>query len=267
MKYTLFVDESGDEGIDKNNNLQSKHFFLGAFIIREQYIGEITKRLDACELKIGKEIHFNRLKHEQKVSCMHDLSRLPIRCFGLISDKSGLDRGGYRQQIVGQKGFFYNKNVHYLLEKVGLFCRQQEIELGDVIFDQIRNKNYGQLRRYLSTIKDTPMHKNASFLEAISPAHIVARSTKEQPLLKVADCISNALFRACVPDKYGYTETRYIDLIKHLFFCDEEGVIANTGIQSVPRGFKAQRLPIGTAEFLLNLKGEEGKDDKAIKQK
>ena len=208
MGYKLFIDESGDQGIDRDNEGQSKLFFFGGFVVSSTYLPYLSSFIEFCEKEIEQKIHFKRLTHEKKVFFCNKLSKLPICCFGLISDKKGLDRGNYREKITRQKGFFYNKNAHYFLEAVGDLCEQKPLELDEIIFEKIENKNYAQMKGYLHTIKNNPLHPNAKRLTKIPINRIDAKAKSEEPLLKIADAISHSLYRACIKDSFGHTEHR-----------------------------------------------------------
>ncbi len=259
MSYRFFIDESGDEGIDSSNQFQSKHFILGAFLIHENNIPRVEQSLKADEDYLNRQIHFCEMKHESKVFFTKKLSTLPLHFFGLISDKKGLERGNYREQIQGHKGRFYNKNVKYLLEKVGKFCQETGLRVTSITFDKINNKDYVQLQRYLWKINENPLHSNARFLQHLDLNSIYAKAKNEEPLLKIADVVSNSIYRACTPDRHGNTEHRYLDILRHNFHCDMYGKIMHHGIQEVPRGFSQLNLEKEDLDFLMNLISEKGR--------
>ena len=60
-EYTIFIDESGDEGLSGKS---SRMFFFGAFIIENQKYDEILESLNRIKKVIDRqELHANKLKH------------------------------------------------------------------------------------------------------------------------------------------------------------------------------------------------------------
>ncbi len=258
MSYTLFIDESGDEGIrnDQLVNGASPLFFLGAFLINQSEITNVRHTLDDIEFQIGKTIHFNSLNHSQRIFTCQSIVELPITAFGVVSDKAHLDRGNYRERIEEENYKFYNKNVSYLLEMVGEFCEENGIIVSSVILEERANMNYNRLRNYISTIQQKPIHERAKLLRHFSVNDIISRSKTDEPLLKISDAISNALYKACIPDKLNVTETRYTSEIKTLFAGDKNGYIRHKGICAV-REFSDLNAPAESRDFLLSLSNRE----------
>lgn len=253
-RAVLYVDESGDEGISSDR--QSRFFVLGAVFVRKENQELCIERLNKIEEEIKQEIHFSELKHDKKKYVARCISRLPVMCFSILSNKNGLDRGGYRNQIQGQRGFFYNKNVHYLLEQVGRFCEERDIIVDEIIFEKSGNKNYNQLRSYLKTISNKPLHKNAEFLRRIDPATIRAEDKKACPLLKFADAASSSVYQACTENKYKMTETGYLEELSKRFVANPNGAIEGYGLKIVPSsGINDFPVDLKTKELLVQLKG------------
>ena len=183
--YTLYIDESGDEGIDRDNQFQSPLFFLGAVLVQDKEIEFVKDSIFNLEISLGKKLHFSSMTHEQKVYACKKIATLPITLFGHISDKNGLYIGGYRSTIEGQKGKFYNKNVHYLLEIVTSYCEENSIVLSKVFFDKIETKNYSQLKNYLHTIARTDPKTESTKIESGSALSALGRiNSKSQSLIR-----------------------------------------------------------------------------------
>lgn len=242
MSCTLFIDESGDTGIDSSNDMQSPYFILGAYLVRNKNLDMVRESIRCTEALLKKPIHFSGLKHEKKVFCCTQFSMQPIKAFGLISNKQGLDLGGYRQTISKNSDYFYNKNVHYLLEMVGKFAEENKISVDSIIFEKINNKNYEQLKRYLSVISTNPIHQNAKLLKHLSFQKIEALKKGEENLLKIADVIAHSLYRTCIPHRFGGIENKYVEMLKNKFYGNKDGFILDHGIKIVPRGLSFSGL-------------------------
>lgn len=234
---TLFVDESGDEGIHNvrsavNQNGASPWFFFGAFLLSSENTRAAQAALRECRERITRDIHFSSLTHEKKVFCCKKFSELPITIFGLISDKSGLDRGNYRSTLDHQK--FYNKNAKYLLEKVGKFCELNNCIVDQIIFEKKNGHNYDQMRNFIRSVRDNPIYTPSRNLIHLNISKLREKTKAEEPLLKIADAISNSLFSSCTPNIYDLTEHRYIKEMKSKFFCSDTGQILDYGLKIVP---------------------------------
>lgn len=88
-EYTIFIDESGDEGLSGKS---SQMFCLGAFIIKNDEYDEILNNLNNIKKVLKKqELHATHIKnHISKVFICKEIAKMPITAFGLISNKSSL---------------------------------------------------------------------------------------------------------------------------------------------------------------------------------
>lgn len=238
MSYTLYIDESGDEGIQEAQIKRgaSPLFFLGAYLIHESEKNNVRSILAAHQKKLRKEnfIHFNQLKHEQKIFLCRGISDLPIRAFGLISDKSELDRNGYRKQASKRHGDFYNTNVKYLLENVCEYCIKNDLEISKIVFEKQDGKNYERLKNFIRLCQQNPKHPRSEFLKHIVAGNIIALTKLEEPLLQISDAIASSFNRMCIPNHLNICEPRYVDEFKNVIVSDSLDQVLNTGVKIVP---------------------------------
>ncbi|SLN73209.1 hypothetical protein ROG8370_03588 [Roseovarius gaetbuli] len=199
-KYTLLIDESGDQGLDRvmtheNPFGASSYLTMGAALVptvlSDQYrqtLGDISDKLRLSQL------HCTDLNHPQVAYFSRELSKLRILCFGVVSKKSTL--GSYREMIAGedQAHDYYNKCSQYLLELVGAYAESKGISSTDIsiVFERKRGHDYGRLGRYLKAISDKPIHPKAAKLSYLSPFAITAMT---EPLPAGAGRISDVLFQ------------------------------------------------------------------------
>jgi len=96
MKYTVFIDESGEAGIAKVRNDKnpgaSPYFVLGAAVFQNASELHARKVLFEIKDKIGKTSwkHATDLNHADKVYLGRKLGKLPTRYFAVISNKDTL---------------------------------------------------------------------------------------------------------------------------------------------------------------------------------
>lgn len=240
MKYTLYVDESGDSGIERvqtiNTGGATPFMTLGAVLIPESEKGEVIKAVKSITKKLGKDfLHCKNLKHAQKVFYARTLSQQKILCFGVISKKETL--GSYKTAINGNSTQYYNKCAQYLLEKVGKFMAIHEISEGDVniVFEE-GNFNYSSLRGLIGKCRQNPINAETKYLLRINPSSISTQNKDEEPLLQPADLTAHALFCSVSKTKTNFLipEPRYLTELKSKFFHDDKtGLIDSYGIKAV----------------------------------
>lgn len=242
MKYTLFVDESGDTGIGKIRSDDSggatPYMTLGAVLIPETKKADIQEAIGNVSLTLNKSfLHCNQLKHVQKIFYAREMSKQQILCFGVVSKKKTL--GSYKDEIDSNNNYYYNKCAQYLLEKVGKFMEINDVPSQDVniVFEE-GNYDYAALRGLISACRKNPLKPDTKYLSRINPFSITTQCKDDEPLLQPADLVAHALFK-CV-DKtrtnYNIPEPRYLSELKGLFFNDiKTGLIDNYGIKAVHR--------------------------------
>ena len=241
--YTLYIDESGDQGLDRvrdetNSYGASPFLTLGAALVPNKLREDIRDDLNAIskELK-GKELHCADLSHFDVSYFARRIKQQQILLFGVVSKKSTL--GDYRENISGEKQSqdYYNKCVQYLLELVGRFMSEHKYKSDNlsVVFEK-RNHDYDRMRRYIKAIREKPIDARARFLQNIDPLSILAISKRDEDLLALGDLVAYALYQSvniCLQN-HEVPEQRYIREIKSKFWKNPStGQIANFGIKYI----------------------------------
>lgn len=256
MKYTLYVDETGDTGLNKvRNDIESKgaspFLVFGGALIPETRSAELRDLLKNIRTDlVKKELHCAKLKHAQIAKYAREVrDKAGILLFAFVSKKETL--GGYKKQIEGpgQDQKFYNKCVLYFLERIGHWMLENDIgphEL-DIVFEQRDGHDYQKLRNYISTVQGRPNdNRSRYFLEPILAQRIRSVPKKDEELLEFADLVAFAVSAAINPSRanFGVPEQRYLRELKSRFFCDQTtGVIGEYGLKLFKRkliGFDAE---------------------------
>lgn len=240
--YVLYIDESGEESFakirDGETSGSSPWFTLGACLFKEcdrlLHLGKIEE----WKTYLKKErLHATELNHFQKTYICQEMAKLDITLFGLISNKHSLTKGdNYRAQIEGEPWKYYNKNVHYLLERFGQFCGERNIPCDQqkIIFEKKRGVKYSAMKNYLRCIKNNPYNRSANFLENVNIENIHASTKNEDDLTLFSDFTAHSLFKICdAHGSHGITEQRYLKELKGKFYSDEQGMILGYGIKAV----------------------------------
>ncbi len=238
QNYTLYIDESGDAGINKVRTKiaggASPYMTMGGVLVPDREAETIKRHLNEFRKEITKkpDLHCKNLKHEQKVRFSKFLNDQKVLCFGVISLKSTL--GGYKEDIEGNSSYYYNKCAQYLLERLGIFLSIHNVpnENINIIFEE-GNFDYNKLKGLIATCQKSPIHPNTRYLSMIDVNSIDKKEKNEEPLLQLSDLVAHSLYRAVYGGEYSVYEPRYLKCIKNKFFKKSEEKIIGNGIYAV----------------------------------
>lgn len=239
-RYTLFVDESGEAGIEKVRSESEKgaspYMVLGAVLLPWDCRDAANERLDYVSKNLGKEfLHCSQLSHSQKVFYSRTVSGLEISLFGVISFKDTL--GSYKDDIQSDSKKYYNKCAQYLFERLGQFMKDRDLkpEQVDICMEE-GNFDYQMLRNFISACQQTPVGRRENLLNWIDTQKIRAQPKKDELLLQLADLTAHSLYQ-CVHrsnTNFGIPEPRYFCELKHLFpHNPSDGKVVGYGVKPV----------------------------------
>ncbi|WP_371396318.1 DUF3800 domain-containing protein [Fretibacter rubidus] len=261
-KYTVFIDESGDSGIEKIRSLNSQgaspYLTLGAILMVTSDFEQHRNTLAIIRTQINKnDLHCAKLRHFQKVLYAKEVAKLNrILCFGVISNKSTLK--GYSKQIEFDSTKFYNKCCLYLFEMIGRFLRDTGISMTDIDFVMEEgNFEYQALRNYLRNCRDNPIYEHSKMLGYLDPENIVSVPKSKEELLCYADLVAHSLYKAVdrPASTYGISETRYLKEISAKFLKSKaDKKIVGSGIKAI-HNLRNLKLETNTEAFFKNLTG------------
>ncbi len=274
MSYTLYIDESGDEGIEKQQISRgaSPLFFFGACLVSQDNIDQAEMCVIETKEEVGrvqKGLHFKEMRnHSKKLRCCKNFANLPVTAFGLISDKSQLDREDYREELKKWPGGYYNKNTAYLMELIGRFCIEKGITVDRIVFEEKRH-DYNRMKNYLCAVRDdkyglrnnlrynSGWHHNADDMKVFNfEAILQAKNNIDEPLLKICDALAYSLHSACIEDEFKNTINSYILEMKDLFYSGSDGLILNHGIKPVI-DFRSIQMKDSDKSFLGGLRSSK----------
>lgn len=226
MKYTFFVDESGQSGIKIIRSGQkggaSRYMTLGGLLAPHSEIPDLRSDLQELKEEFNKsDLHCTKLNHNQICKFAKRIAERKVLLFGVISMKETL--GEYKESIEGSDKHYYNKCAQYILERLALFIYLNNLSGNDfgVCFEE-GNFDYAALRNLIRKCIQNPIQPQTRLLKHINPETIISRPKDDEPILQIADLVAHALFR-CVddgPSAYGIKETRYIEELRRRFFSE-----------------------------------------------
>lgn len=239
-RFTVFIDESGEAGIEKvRSDLSggaSPYMTLGAALISNRARNSLEGDLERIASVIGKKsLHCSQLNHFQILYFIREISKRQMRLFGVISHKETL--GGYKAEIADDSTKYYNKCAQYLLERVGWFMEARKIprENLDIVFEKA-NVDYDKMRNLLRACQSNPKHPVTMKLRNIDINNIKVMKKNEEPILQLADLVAHCLYK-CVdrPIRYfGITEPRYLkELAPRFFGHPESHAVLGAGLYCV----------------------------------
>ena len=130
--FVAYIDEAGDHGtkwIEKAGRPGvSEWFVLGAVVVsadNEGNVGnwhrEVLRRFGPTQRR---DLHFRRMRPEQRVIASHFLADQEVRLFVVMSHKKNMQ--DYRNERARKdKDWFYNWMTRLLLERVTHFCQRR----------------------------------------------------------------------------------------------------------------------------------------------
>lgn len=262
QKYTLYIDESGESGIEKirsqNHTGASPYMTLGACLVPNSHQEIITVKLQKVAEDIKKiTLHCKEMNHRQKVYYSRSIQSEKFLGFGVISLKSTLGR--YKSDIQSNSDFYHNKCAQYLLERIGYFMKEKQISPQDltIIFEH-SNNDISTLRNLINKCQKYPIDSRVALLNYIDTSKILTRKKKERPLLQLADLIAHSLY-SCVNKSRSnlhIPEGRYLyELRKRFFHNTNTRRIEGYGIKAV-HNLKSLQLDPDIHQLIDSLSAE-----------
>ena len=221
--YTVFIDESGDEGFvfNPDGSGSRRWLVLSAVVVRArnelQLVGALKETRRLLARRPGSQLHFTDLKHEQRVPYVRQLAAAPIRTVTVLVYKPDIAEP---EKFQSEKFLLYRYATRLLLERVSWLCRdQRRAEEGDgradVIFSNRSIMSYEDLRKYLRLLKaqSNPMEVRIDW-SVIEPETVRAVNHDQLAGLQAADAVASSFYYAANLNRYGETEDRYAQLLE-----------------------------------------------------
>lgn len=238
--FVVYIDESGDEGFNFGKGA-SEWFVLSSVITRKGRDIETVKLIDRVRSRLGKPpkkpLHFRDIRHEHRLPYIGEISQSPIRAISVMVHKPSLNepekfREPYR---------LHHYTLRFLLERVSWCCRDYRrlSDGGDgsveIVFSNRAGMSYQEIRDYLnllhglSDVWDVRIDWNV-----INTGQISTFTPGKRMGLQIADAIASSVFYAVNPSRLGYTEDRYVRMLKPVTY-HHRGEYVGYGLKFYPR--------------------------------
>lgn len=183
MEYNIYIDESGDEGLNRG----SKFFILTAVMVNKENDLVVSKMVDKVKenlnLSIKTQLHWKSIKgYSKKIMIMENASNSEITIINIIIDT--------RKINFIESSDIYNHFSGYLYERICWFVRDRHAVANINISSRGENLTKDNLISFLKTHKS----KFKIDYELINNIKIIPNG--KMKLLQLADCCCSALGQA-----------------------------------------------------------------------
>lgn len=220
MKYNVYIDESGDEGIKKG----SKWFILTAIIVPEDYDLKLSNKIVSIKESLGmdrkNQLHWNKiLSHDKKIKIIYDLIAENFKIIHVAINT-------YEITKLKSKDL-YPYFMSYLIERVTYYIKSQRSTCDITI--STRNDNNKAKNEYL---KQELMNKrNYHKIDTKVINDIKFIDNNKRNLLQLADVCCSSFAQAI---KYNTEkEWEYVIKLKTNIYTCKAGIIGS-GIKFYP---------------------------------
>lgn len=220
--FYAFIDEAGDEGFvfkDPPQRASSEWFVLSAVIFHtEDQAGTsrvFKETLDPIEQHRRSPLHFRVLPHEARIPVVAKLAALPISVISICVNKKSL---GPTTLENSRRLYYYC--TRFLLERITWLVRDHpKREIGDgkclITFSRSKRLSYENMASYLELLA-----KQRTEIAWVRLAPKICVKDHTQSIwLRAADAVASSTFRALELNEYGFTESRYICILKPVVYC------------------------------------------------
>lgn len=271
--YVAYIDEAGDPGLQRIRPLDpggsSEWLVVSAVVMKAEHEPEAQAWVRSILQQIGSrqrtDIHFADLYPHQKAIVTSALTKLPICCFAMCSNKKNMKK--YRNVApeirMGVKDWFYSWMTRMVLERVTHFAWSHSVKTLDsvrpmkVIYSTRGGLNVSQMAAYYEWIKRQSLNDNlwlpwgdiewemlTFHLLGVMPHHISAG-------LQLADIVASAFYKAADKHHTGAcdaTFARILDPRMARFPFLRSGHVSGYGVKLLPN-FERAKLDADQSEI------------------
>lgn len=221
-EYNVYIDESGDDGINKG----SKYFILTALLVEAKEdvktATSVSKIKESLEMKKKKQLHWNKVKGmPKKYMILSSIQELEITIINIVINTTKI-------KLLPTKKL-YNHFSGYLYERICWFLRDKSA-VANIFVSSRGNMSKESLTKFL---KEHP--KLRIEYSRINQIKVCPNSKKN--LLQLADCCCSSLWQAL-----EYKDEKHLNFIFYLKdnFYMYKGKYIGYGLKFVPSSIENQ---------------------------
>lgn len=220
--FVAYIDESGDEGFkfNENGSGSSRWFVISAIVVRKSNDLKLVEGAKQAREQISfqprQQIHFCKLRHEQRVPVARVIGSLPVRTVNILIHKPSIaDPEIFQQEAYS----LYRYASRLLLERISWLCRDnRRKDEGNgrvqLIYSNRSAMSYEDLKAYIAQLQHKPNGQVVNIDWNVIDANLVRAVNHDQLAgLQLADVVASSMYQAVNPNRYGDTETKYFQLL------------------------------------------------------
>jgi Protein of unknown function (DUF3800) len=219
--YTVFIDESGDEGFvfNPDGTGSSRWFVLSAIVVKRaddlglvQMLKQVREHL---RLPIKAALHFRELSHERRVAYVRTIGQTPLQVVSVLVHKPSI----LEPQIFrAEPHRLYRYAARLLVERISWSCRDwagpAPAAPAELIFSNRDQMSFTALWEYLRLLRRRGNAHGVSIdWRWLDPECCRAVNHDQLAGLQVADAVASSCYYAANVGPYGETEDRYLRLL------------------------------------------------------
>lgn len=180
-------------------------------------------------------LHFRELKHNQRVVCVQEIAKAPIRSASILIHKPSLKSPG---SFTCKPYQLYRYASKMLIERCSWFCRDRvKNGVGDgkaeLIFSNRSGMSYQDMWDYWTRLKDDASISTKIVWDSLDLSKLSAINHDQRSGLQIADVVASSHWQAVSPDKFGVVEPRYLQHLMPILY-KNGGCMMTYGLKFFP---------------------------------
>ena len=217
--YTVYIDESGDLGVNKG----TQWFVLTGVLVNKADEKSIRTKIDQIKVKLNiREIHLKNIQNfNKRAFIVRELREESFTYMNVLVDTTKFDVAKIPSPMIA-----YNYVCKYLLQRASCFL-ESEGKVADIVLSARGTSRDGELIQYIQD-KLLPYPKNNINSAAFNK--ISAKAASSWDLLQLADVCATTMFLTYEINDFGFSTPCFsLALRDHLYH--NNGKIDSYGVK------------------------------------
>jgi len=249
VTHTCFVDESGDEGINRG----SRYFIVGAVVAAKVDVaaieGDFANLRTEMRMQPKDPVHFRNLSHPNRKHASARIGAQPrIAVAAVISDTQNIPDPTWGPTLTRPKNWLYHYMTRYLVERVGRIVIGTGGTGVDVMFSNRSSLSYSDLEGYIKKLAADPV----AGAEVSVVQKVQAIQHDQSSGLQIADVAISGIYQAFEPDSHGRCERSYVEALAPRLY-RPGGIVLGNGLKLMGKKAIVDGLVAGDLAWIKKL--------------
>ena len=261
--FTVYIDESGDEGFVflPNEQGSSRWLVLSAVVFRKANDLDAVNLMRHVRTVLNKQhkqaLHFRDLKHEHRVPYARAIGETKLRTVTVLIHKPSIKEP---ERFQSEKFRLYRYATRLLLERVSWLCRDHRRKdegdgTAEIIFSNRSMMSYDDLRSYLRHLREIGEAQDIRVdWSVVLPEQVTAVNHDQLAGLQIADAVASGFYFAVNRNPYGEVEDRYVRLMSATIYRHRGGELEGYGVKFWPESLTSLSNSLPYLDFFKSLK-------------